>query len=247
MSLSHRAFLSRLGLSDHEAAVYLALLEEGPGGVADIARRTGLFRPTIYQALAGLSAKELLATEPHGKYKRYIAESPDALEKAFAALSREFDTQLAALGSLAKRKEECTKPVVRYVEGKKALRAIYDDVAETTPKDGTYFRYSSTKVSSDRRDSNYLSQTYRLLRDQKGIQRMVLTNEPNKARKRPRLERAIKTVPPKFDLFEYNISEIIYGNKVAFLDYDSDTAIVVEHRRFATFQEKIFKLLWSKL
>ncbi len=247
MSLSHHDFLTRLGLSEHESVVYLALLEEGPGGVADIARRTGLFRPTIYQALAGLSSQELVGTAPKGKYRQYVAESPRALERSFAELSRQFDAQVAALSEKEAKHAECTRPTVRYLEGEKSLRAVYDDVVTTLSKNSVYYRYSSARVGTERNNRNLISKTYRLLRDQKGIQRMVITNEPNKARKRPRLEREVKTVPQKFDLFDYNITEIIYGDKVAFMDFDTDTAIVVEHRRFATFQEKIFKLLWSKL
>ena len=75
----------------------------------------------------------------------------------------------------------------------------------------------------------------------------MITNLPNKLQKRPRLEREVKAVPPDFDLFEYNVSQIIYGNKVAVIDYNTETAVVIENPTIAKFQEKIFQLLFRKL
>ena len=75
----------------------------------------------------------------------------------------------------------------------------------------------------------------------------MITNLPNKMGKRPRLEREIKVVPPDFDLFEYNVSQVIYGNKVAVIDYNTETAVVIENPTVARFQGKIFELLFRKL
>jgi len=93
----------------------------------------------------------------------------------------------------------------------------------------------------------YLSKKYRLLRDRKKLERKVITNAPNKAQKHVRLEREIKVVPPDFDLFEYNVSQVIYGDKVAVIDYNTETAVVIENETIAKFQQKIFELLFRKL
>lgn len=85
------------------------------------------------------------------------------------------------------------------------------------------------------------------MRDQKQLERKVITNIPNKESKHVRLEREIKVVPPDFDLFEYSVSEIIYGNKVAVIDYNTETAVVIENATIAKFQQKIFELLFRKL
>jgi hypothetical protein len=110
-----------------------------------------------------------------------------------------------------------------------------------------YYRYSSAKITGVEKRQNYLSRKYRLLRDQKQLERKVITNVANKAGKHTRHEREIKVVPPDFDLFEYNISQIIYGNKVAVIDYNTETAVLIENPTIARFQQKIFELLFRKL
>jgi hypothetical protein len=57
----------------------------------------------------------------------------------------------------------------------------------------------------------------------------------------------VVSVPKGFDAFDDNISKIIYGNKVAVIDYDSQVGWVIESERFARYEEKIFKLLFKSL
>jgi translation elongation factor EF-Ts len=54
-------------------------------------------------------------------------------------------------------------------------------------------------------------------------------------------------VPESYDMFAYNITHMIYANKVAFIDFSSETAFVVESELFMQFQKKIFQLLFEKL
>ncbi len=245
--MEHQQFLQKLGFTPHESHVYLTLLSHGKMGVSDIARKTGLYRTVIYDALGGLLREELVSMSPKGKYKVYAAESPKKLEKKFLELSNHFDDEIVALSALNKS-SEIARPVVKYLEGRKGIIAIHDDVVETLKKGDTYYRYSSSNAhrNIDLRPQ-YLSKKYRILRDQKKLERKVITNLPNKLGKHPRLEREIKVVPPDFDLFEYSISQIIYGNKVAVIDYNTETAVVIENETIAKFQGKIFELLFRKL
>jgi hypothetical protein len=52
-------------------------------------------------------------------------------------------------------------------------------------------------------------------------------------------------IPKNFDLFEDNVSKIIYKNKVAIVDYNSLSGFIIENRLFAKFEEKLFKLLFK--
>jgi sugar-specific transcriptional regulator TrmB len=244
--MDHAEFLKKLGLNERESAVYLALLLHGALGISDIARRTGLYRTDIYRTLAALSGEGLVASSPKGKYKVYAAASPKKLEKRFLDLANRFDDEIATLSALH-RTQRAARPRVTYIEGERGIRGIYDDIATSLPKGAVYYRYSAARVNDNEKRARYLSNTYRTLRDQKKLERKVITNMPNKLGKRPRLEREVKVVPPDFDLFEYNVSQVIYGDKVAVIDYNTETAVVIENGTIAKFQEKIFQLLFRKL
>lgn len=61
------------------------------------------------------------------------------------------------------------------------------------------------------------------------------------------MEREIVTIPKGFDLFEDNISKVIYGSKVGVIDYNTETAFIIESAVFANFERKIFELLFRFL
>ena len=244
--MEHKEFLEKLGLTEREACVYLSLLEHGQLGVSDIARKTALYRTDIYLALGRLKEEALVLSVPRGKQRVYRAAPPTVLEKKFLELANHFDEKISALSALA-HTPHGERPQVTYVEGVKGIRAIHDDIVTTLKKGDVYYRYSSSKITGNEKRTNYLSKKYRLLRDQKQLERKVITNAPNKAGKHPRLEREIKVVPSDFDLFAYNISQVIYANKVAVIDYNTDTAVIIENATIARFQAKIFELLFRKL
>lgn len=244
--MEHKEFLQKLGLSERESIVYLALLEYGRMGVSDIARRTKLQRTMIYDAIGGLNVEGLLEVAPKGKYRVYGVVHPKNLEKKFLELSNHFDEEIKSLAEL-RSGVDAGRPIITYLEGKKGLARVYDDIAETLHHGDIFYRYSSSKVTAHEWRTDYLSKKYRALRDKKQLERKVITNVPNRSQKRPRLEREIKVVPPDFDLFEYNVSQIIYGNKMAVIDYNTETAIIIENPTIAKFQGKIFELLFRKL
>lgn len=242
----HKEFLQKLGLSERASVVYLALLQNGRMSVSDLSRTTGLYRTMVYEAIATLLGEELVAVSLQGKYKHYSALSPEKLEAKFLELSNQFDAEIAALTAL-QHSPQASRPIVSYVEGQKGIVGIHDDIVTTLKKGDVYYRYSSAKITGVEKRQNYLSKKYRLLRDAKQIERKVITNVANKAGKKVRLEREVKVIPADFDLFEYDVSQVIYGNKVAVIDYNTDTAVVIEDATIAKFQAKIFELLFRKL
>jgi len=93
----------------------------------------------------------------------------------------------------------------------------------------------------------YLSDDYINLKNTKGIGRYVITNEHLKTSRKPDPNRATVAVPSDFDLFDDNISKLIYADRVAIVDHDSKEAFVIESQRFAEFEKKVFRLLFQYL
>jgi hypothetical protein len=83
------------------------------------------------------------------------------------------------------------------------------------------------------------------MRDRKRLDRFVINNE--KAAEKMILGREVKTIPKEVDAFDYDINQIIYGNKVAFMDFNSDTAVLIENKKIADLQRAIFKVLYKYL
>ena len=55
------------------------------------------------------------------------------------------------------------------------IKKIFTDVGQTVPKNGTWYRYSSRKAS--RSPDADMVRRYKELRDEKKLQRMIITND----------------------------------------------------------------------
>ena len=69
--------LSHVGLSDKEAAVYLAAMELGPAVVQDIAKKAEVNRATTYVMIESLASRGMMSTFVKGKKRYFAAEPPE--------------------------------------------------------------------------------------------------------------------------------------------------------------------------
>ena len=158
-------------------------------------------------------------------------------------MSSDFESALPELEKM--HQSAGHRPIVKFLQGKNGLRFVFEDLVTTLKKGDIFYRYSSAKDSI--KNEKYLPANYRQMRDQKQLERFVITNESVAKKKKLRLERATKLVPQQYGLFDYDITQLIYGDKAAFVDYNTETAIIIEDTQIAEFQKKIFKLLYDKL
>lgn len=233
--------LKAIGLHDDSSSVYLHLLRSGESLPTDIAKELNMHRPAVYRALAELEDNGLILLSSVGKRTVYSAESPSKLEQLFRSLEQDF---LDSIEDMHKEYQSGgTKPTVAIQEGEQAVKDAYSDVVNYTDKNGTYYRYSS--VAHFKR-GKYVPKDYEKIRDRKGIERFVITGSKNIPYTK-RLGRSVKVIPKEYDLFQDGMNMLIYKDKVAIMDYVSDTTITIKHKVFAEFQKKLFKLLFSKI
>ncbi len=239
-----KKLLNQLGLSPIESSLYEALVSGGVMTISDLAKTAQLYRPQVYKYLPKLIEKQLVIESRHGRRVVYSAESPRQLEKLVDSIHRDVMDQLP--GIMAIYNTNTHKPTVQYFDGEQGIRRVYEDLVASLKKGDSFYRYESPRNYKATR--KYIPEEYKIrFRDKAEVDRYIITNEVTKQHKSQRLGRWIKYVPTKYDLFDYDISQLIYGNKVAFIDFRSRTATVIESPIFVEFQKKLFKLLFEKL
>lgn len=234
--------LQNIGLSETEAKIYISLLEKGSQNISDISDISGCNRVQIYGALPRLKEQKLVGETIKWKRKYFFAENPENLENIFYEQKLSFQNTVSLLKE--KYEKKITKPELKTFYTSKWIHYIFEDIVNSLEVGDVFYRYSGRKPDSFK---EFLPKSYREKRDKKKLERMVITNDSLKNKKKKRLEREIVSIPKKYDLFEDNVSKIIYGNKVAIIDYNSETSFIVENEKFARFEEKIFKLLFKYL
>ncbi len=230
--------LYSLGFSHDEAIIFLCLVENGAESVAFVARKTKLSRTTVYTSLDSLLNKKRIRKTSPTKRILYEAVDPGTFIAELEEMSTRGVKELYQLST--KHKGSLFIPVVSTHEGHAELHEIYEDIIKTLPKGGTYFRYTS------RRDELGVTPLYQTHKNTKEIERLVITSLKKAELKEQDANRFVKTVPKDF-AFDDNVTLLIYGQKIAYIDYNSMTGAVIESPQLAHFQEKIFKLLWRKL
>ncbi|MDD5213720.1 MAG: helix-turn-helix domain-containing protein [Candidatus Gracilibacteria bacterium] len=237
--MKYENILSKIGLSREESTIYLDLLENNESSIVDISNRTHINRPALYKIIPALIETGLVANVVKGKRKVFKAESPNNLKKLFDNLSNSFTNILPDLEEM--HDSNNSKPSIRFFDGTKGLKFIFEDILSTLKTGDTYYRYSARNVF----DRKYFPTDYNTIIDDKGIYRYLITSEKLASTKTPKARREMVVIPKNFDLFEDNVSKIIYKNKVAIVDYNSLTGFIIENQLFAKFEEKLFKLLFK--
>ena len=233
----------RLGLSVHASGVYIALLSLGQSTLSEIAREAKLERLQVYRVLPELRALGLITEVLVGRHKEYAGMPPERLRELHTKLGGELELALPHLQTVHEKSKHTS--TVKHLVGRDGIVAVYEDIIESLPAGGVFYRYSSGKTP--RKKSHYVPKDYEKRRDAKNIERFVITNKATASRKQPMLDRAVKSVPLDTNLFAYDITQLIYGNKVAFVDYGRESAVIIENKEIAEFQTRLFKLLYQRL
>jgi sugar-specific transcriptional regulator TrmB len=234
--------LENLWLNKNEISIYLFLLNNWNANISEISKYTGINRPAIYSTIPNMIESWLLIEILKWKRKHYSAQNPKILKTYLEKIEQDFNYIYTELGETYKKRKK--RPILQSLDWKKGIKYIFADIVKTLKKWDVYYRYSSRK-SLDKRW--YLPENYKKIREEKVLERFVITNDFLSKNQKSKPRKEIVTIPKKYDLFEDDILKIIYKNKVAIIDYNTDQGFIIENPLFANFERKLFKLLFQFL
>jgi len=131
------SLIGKLGLTENQAKIYMALIEDGPTLVSEIAQKSDINRTTCYDVLEKLVGYGLVSyASGEGSKKRYVAESPaclvgylDRKKRIYQNRLDDLKEKLPELLALYKRTE---RPVVKFLEGDEAVETFLNNSADET-------------------------------------------------------------------------------------------------------------------
>lgn len=238
--------LKKIGLSENEAKVYLALLELGSSTAQQVAQKAELKRPTTYVQLESLMKRGLVTSFEKGAKTMFRAEDPEHLKQV---LEKEKEEQKEKVGALEKilpglgnlYLSAGERPRVRFFDGIEGLKTIQDEflksranlVKSISNMDNVFSSFPS-------HEKNYIPR-----RVQKRIKsRLIYTSE--KGDFLPTDEKMLRESKfiPNLSFFG---DMAIYGKSVAIsVPQKRPFGIIIESDEIAKSFEAIFDLLWSK-
>lgn len=235
--------LGAIWINENGAKLYLSLLEHGEKSIAELTILSWLYRMEVYRQLPFMIETGLILEVNRWKRKWYVAANPYKIQDIYHEKQDENETHIQKLVEQYSYLEN--KPRIIYQEGKKALSFVFSDIVNSLEKGEVFYRISSEKDTN--KANTYLPKDYRKKRDAKQLERYVIMSESGAETKIPRLERELITIPPELDDFDDNVSLTIYWNKIAYIDFSTETSIIIEHKQLADFHKKMFRMLYMSL
>ncbi|MFH1099025.1 MAG: helix-turn-helix domain-containing protein [Candidatus Uhrbacteria bacterium] len=238
-----QSLLQTLGLTDNQAAVYLAALELGEANMQALARKSGVKRTSIYHFIDELRERGFITETTKRKRKVYGAVDPQQFLEAERVRLDEFRRIMPEL--LAINNRAAGKPRVAFYEGAEGIKSVFADMlrdgkeiiayedAEQRPATLGEEWVAHYPVERTRRRIPFKS----ILRDSPTARALVARNRE--------LLRQSKIIPGGDWRTEINI----YGNKVALFSFRAKTpfCVLIEDHDLAETLRTTWHELWNRL
>jgi len=255
-----QVILKNFGLSEKEIAIYLALIELGPSSVREISAKSKVNRGTTYDILKSLIAIGIVSYYNKESKQYFMAEEP---EKLLSAIDQKKEDLDEVRGSIAENlpliktlfEKQGGKPVVKFYEGSKGVRQIFEDVLETVSSSAnkSYYLYSSA-TAEDRKNVYGAMPDFSQKRIAKKISvKIISLGEGGQlAGLDERKWMPTPSIPssPSGGGKGGGTHEIIYAGKVAHISIDSNgdpVGVVIQNEEVYNMQKVIFEFNWAKL
>ncbi len=243
--------IKKLGLSDKEAKVYLALLELGQAPPSEIASYSGVNRATTYVILEELKKRGLATSLEKGKKINFAAEPPERLSNLFKIeekrLKENFSDFKKIIPDLEKIYESRgERPRVRFFEGIEGIEAIREDILKTraknmeeiVPLDISHKYFPPSKKDHRKVMSEKLKHVNC---------RVIYTSRKGQIwPKNQGIKERVKFIKP--ELFPISSEIVLFGNKtIIVVTKNKKFGIIIEDELITNTLKAVFNILWQNL
>ncbi len=252
--MAFEADLKKLGLSDKEAAVYLASLGLGPSPVQTLSRKSKVARATTYLVLESLMKMGLITKYEEGTRTMYVAEPPrqlnsllDDREKKIEHDRKELDQLLPKLQAFMKTTDD--KPVVRYYGGVEGLKNMRSEmVLMSKPNDMWYQLTTIDHMRAVYGENFSFAKQRKALRIQS---KAIVVTKSKEVRAELEKDSEVKWAERKFvDPSKYTSTSgftVMNGTVVIGMFGGKMGGVIIESESVATMMKELFMMAWDNI
>jgi len=236
--------LTKFGLSEKEAKVYLACLELGDSTASEIALKSNLPRTLIYDLLERLIDLGLISYSIRDNKKFFRASDPKELLRILHEKEEAVTKALPELKKLQKVRG-FKRPKVEVYEGKEGMKAVMNDILRSGVKE--FLAYGSSRSSFEVIPA--FMEEWHKERIKRKIVMKILYNNTTEAREK--VKRKVESLKyTKYKFMPINLESptatIIYAHKVVLQSWTKEPfAVMVENEEMAENQCRYFTELWK--
>jgi HTH-type transcriptional regulator, sugar sensing transcriptional regulator len=233
--------LVHLGLNDKEARIYLALFRLGEATSYEVAKESGIKRPTVYVIMEELRKKGLALVVPHAKKQVFIAKDPrEYISEYQSRVSRDAQEVFSLIPKLSSPERG-----IRVFKGPGALeQGLSYGLHSTKEKDiiALYAGvYPNTKIGSE-----YSEHFEELERLGFMLRSIVPDNSRDESFREWDRKAGFETRKIDHKAFSPKVSIEVMGSIVKTIFHKNKEVMVVDDAHLADLYRQMFEILWSK-
>ena len=243
--------LEKLGLRDEEIKTFLFLLENGEQTAGNLAKKTGLSRPSLYGFLKKLEGNGLVVESLKDGIKTFLAVSKEKIDALLNQKIEELNrskSDIEKLFATVQTGKITTSPKFQFFEGVEGVQYVLKDML--LYRDIKTKAYWPTKTMLD-----LLSEDFFYQLNKERIKRHIYTqsiwpsSQKVDIKKYPYMEtgekffRERKIAPKEAD---FSMGYWIYENKVAFISSKKECfGFIIESKEFSEMMSSQFDVIWK--
>ena len=236
--------LTQAGLTQKQAALYMAALELGHAKATDIARKAGVKRTTGYGILDELAQLGLVSVVAKGKLKFFKAQAPRTLVGLLDQRKRAVEQILPDLENVYGTYH--LRPKMQFFEGREGIKRIYEDTLTCRSK--KILQIIRVKDFKEFPGGDF-SEEYIKRRAEKGIVSYALhpssgdIHDNLYAEESDKWKRHVRYLPA----FIFQTAAImIYDHKVAVISTKAENfGFIIESKEFSNTLRAYFEFMWK--
>ncbi|MBL7100545.1 MAG: helix-turn-helix domain-containing protein [Nanoarchaeota archaeon] len=223
-----------IGLTEVESKVYLKLIELKKATSGLIAKKSGIHRRTVLDALERLIGKGLVSYIKENNRRFFSPANPERILEIMEEEKEKLENKVKLIKPRYDISQDMEETV--FFRGKQGLKTVFDDQIREGKE---IFVIGGSKNAEDILDFYFCR--YNKLRVNKKIKLSVIF-ACEKINKKYILSN-FRYLPKKYDTY---VSTNIYGDKVAIIHWDKLFVILIKSKEVAKAYKNYFDILWNR-
>jgi sugar-specific transcriptional regulator TrmB len=232
--------LESIGLHKNEILIYLDLIKIGSSSAHDIATRTKIHRPNVYDTLEKLTKKGIVTQSIENNKKVFYPISPKSLMSYLKQKEYDLQTIIPEIEKIHSKPKDERR--ITMSEGIRAIRNILDSFLEM---EQPIYVYGIPKSANE--ELGGFIEDFHQRRIEKKIPMKHVYNK--NAYKRIKELNNLEFTEARYlpSLYDTTITTNICGNKVVLFFWENPIyAIIIENQSVANAYKKYFDIIWEE-
>jgi len=239
------AVLEKIGLTEGESKVYLALLRRGVSTIGGIIKESGASNSKIYDILDRLNKKGLVGISMINNRKNFEAKNPSRINELIKSKQEEINEVKRIIPEL-EDSYKYAEPIQEseILQGDKGIKTFTEMILSKMDKGDTFYILGAQKESVGSLGAYF--QEWHKRRAKKGIKCKILFNQDLKNRAEERKKTPLTEVkllpkniqtPALIDIGKDYVATILFGER--------PLCVVIKNKKIAQGYLTYFDLLWK--